>query len=235
LFYNLQIIGRYATDFPEGNAPRAANIALASNRIHNRTVYPGEVFSASELIGSSKPDNGYQRAVVIVNGKTVEDEGGGVCQVVSTLYNAVLFAELPVVERHSHSIPVAYTDFGLDATIAGDYFDLKFRNDTPHPLMVACEVTNNSVTAAIYGFEQHAANRRLEFVSELVETTRPEPAVIRQDGTLPAGQEIITVNARNGYTFEVYKYIYEGNRAVGKEKVNTSVYKPVRGEKLIGY
>jgi vancomycin resistance protein YoaR len=233
LLFGAVEIGRYETAFPEGNAPRAANIALAAERVHNITLYPGDVFSASDLIGSSKPNNGYQRAVVIVNGKVVEDEGGGVCQVVSTLYNAVLFAELSVVERHNHSIPVTYADFGLDATIAGNYFDLKFKNDTPHPLLVTCEATHRSVAAALYGFERHPEDRRLEFIGELVEIIHPEPPVVRTETGLPAGREIITKDARDGYKFDVYKYIYKGSRAAGKEKINTTIYKPVRGEKII--
>jgi vancomycin resistance protein YoaR len=209
--------------------PRLANIKIAASRIHNRTVYPGEVFSTAAHIASGKPNSGYHRAVVLVNGLPVEDEGGGVCQVVTTLYNAVLYAELPVMERHNHSVKVSYADYGFDATVAGDYYDLKFKNDTGHPLLLTGGVEDGRLTVSIHGYEKRPAGRSLAFAAERTAVLPPAPQKVRNDPAIPDGETWVYTHAQDGYTFELYKFIYENGRQTGKVRINTSAYKPVQG------
>lgn len=228
--YPMTYIGVFSTPLGGGRQePRTINVHNAAEHIHNKTIYPGEVFSVSAALGAITPENGYARATVIVAGQPADDYGGGVCQVVTTLYNAVLFAELPVVERFNHSVKVSYTDYGFDATVAGDYFDLKFKNDTTHPLVMVCDTGGGRLTVGLYGFEVHSAGRKLAFANELIETLPPEPDKVLTDASLALGQTMVVTEAKNGYRYEVYKYIYENDVLCGKEKVNTSVYKPVRG------
>jgi len=131
--FNVSLLGTYNTPVDTTNEDaRLRNVRRAAHGIHNHVLHPGDVFSASELVGAHLPGINYEAAVVLVRGEPVEDIGGGICQVVTTLYNAVLLAELTVVQRHNHSARVSYADFGFDATIAGDYYDFKFRNTTPH-------------------------------------------------------------------------------------------------------
>ncbi len=225
------LLGRFETAVTdEPNNPRFNNIKVAAGRINNQILFPGEVFSAGEKVGSGTPDNGYSRAVVLVNGKPAEDWGGGVCQVVTTLYNAVLFAELDVMERHNHSVKVSYADYGLDATVAGDYFDLKFKNNTPRPLLIVSRVNNGKLTAEIYGQENRPNNRRLEFKPKLVETILPEPEKVVYDETVPAGEIWVNTAEQNGYKYELLKLVYVNGKLVETVPVNTSTYKPVRGE-----
>ncbi len=119
--------GSYATGF--GNGGRGENIRLAAQSLHNYLLAPGEVFSFNGATGPREPERGYKLAPIIVGGTVIPGYGGGVCQVSTTLYNAVLNAELQVVERFPHSRPVGYVPRGKDATVS-NYLDFKFRNNT---------------------------------------------------------------------------------------------------------
>jgi vancomycin resistance protein YoaR len=233
LRFETDCIGWYETAYAPGNA-RAQNIALAAGRVHNVTLYPGEVFSARERLRTNEPGNGYREAVVIVDGRESVDVGGGVCQVVTTLYNAALYAELPVVERHNHSAMVSYAGYGLDAAIAGDYYDLKFKNGTERPVLITCTASGGLLTVEIYGYESRSPGRSLSFEGRLIETVRPGPDEEKKEPSLAAGLRMVQTPARDGFRYDVYKHIYEDGRAVGTVKVNSSYYKPVRGVVSVG-
>jgi vancomycin resistance protein YoaR len=228
--FDAKVLGSFETHFSGGgHDPRYNNIKVAASRINNKVLFPGEIFSAGETVGSGTPDNGYARAVVLVNGKPTEDWGGGVCQVVSTLYNAALRAELSVLERHNHSVKVSYVDYSFDATIAGDYFDLKIKNNTPKPVLFVTSVENGTLTVTIVGQETRAANRRVEFVNKLVETTPPEPEKVTYDPSVPSGEIWVTTVAQDGYKYELYKNVYVDGALAETVKINSSAYKPVQG------
>ena len=129
------VIGTCTTSYVD-NIPRATNVALAAQRINGTVVQPGGSFSFSNTILPRTSANGYVTAPIYVSGKKGTGTGGGVCQVSSTLYAAMVYAGLPATERHAHSLPVDYLPAGLDATIAGSYLDLKFTNTFSQPLPV---------------------------------------------------------------------------------------------------
>ncbi len=106
------------------------------------TLYPGEVFSTNEHYGITSIENGYASAHVIVDNELVDGLGGGVCQISTNLYNAVLRAELEIVERRNHSLPVGYAPIGFDATLANPYIDFKFRNNYDSPILVCAWIDN---------------------------------------------------------------------------------------------
>jgi len=150
--FTVSELGSYYTAVAAGQEdPRVRNIQRASDRIHNKVLYPGDVFSASALMGVHLPGSGYEAAIVLVRGEPSEDIGGGICQVVTTLYNAVLMAELTVVQRHNHSARVSYAEYGFDATIAGDYYDLKFKNNTAHPILITSRLQELALEIRVYG------------------------------------------------------------------------------------
>ena len=125
--------GSYATGFGGGN--RGNNIIIAAGLLNNNIVAPGETFSFNKATGPRIPEKGYKPAPVIVGGTVIQGYGGGVCQVSSTLYNAVLEAGLKVVERYPHSRPIDYVPRGRDATVS-DFLDFKFRNNTDNFIMI---------------------------------------------------------------------------------------------------
>ncbi len=228
------IIGTYSTKYSGGASARVTNMKVAAQRLNETVLYPGEVFSTNACFGESTEANGYKPAGTILNGKLVDEYGGGVCQVSSTLYNAVLYAELDVVERQNHSIKVGYLDYGFDATLAGDYIDFKFKNSTQYPIYIAASVESGKVVCSIYGKEDRPEGRSIEFENELVETVSPGAEKITYDDSLEDGTRKTTVNALNGYKYKVYKLIYENGELTEKTLVNDSYYKPRAAEVTVG-
>lgn len=141
-------IGSCTTSY-EDNIPRATNVELAAQRINGVVVQPGENFSFSATILPRTTANGYVEAPIYISGKHGTGIGGGICQVSSTLYAAMVSAGLPATERHAHSLPVDYLPAGLDATIAGNYLDLKFTNTFSQPLLIQAYAEGGTVTVTL--------------------------------------------------------------------------------------
>ncbi len=118
------------------NCARGGNVELASGFINGSVVFPGEVFSYSNTVGPRTWERGFREAGVYLQGEVVQGMGGGICQVSSTLYSALLDTNLLVVERHPHSMPVTYIATGRDATVSGNVLDLKFMNNSEHPIYI---------------------------------------------------------------------------------------------------
>lgn len=142
-------LGSYTTAYSAGSS-RATNIALAVSRINGVVVQPGESFSFSTAILPRTSANGYVEAPTIVNKKYVPGIGGGICQVSSTLYAAMLTAGLPATERHPHSLQVAYIPEGMDATISGTALDLRFTNIFAEPLQIQAAADQGTLTISLY-------------------------------------------------------------------------------------
>lgn len=147
-----RVLGSYYT-FIAGSYARFNNIALASKAINNTIVWPGEIFSFNDTVGPRTPERGYMPAPVIIMGSMNLDYGGGVCQVSSTLYNAVSKAGLKIVERHMHSKPIHYVPSGMDATVDYGSLDLKFENDTEGPVIIKSAVKGGKLIVEIWGGE----------------------------------------------------------------------------------
>ncbi|MBR1444044.1 MAG: VanW family protein [Firmicutes bacterium] len=229
------LIGSYDTSYYGGaSEPRVINMTTASKKLNQTVVYPGEVFSTNECFGESTAENGYAKAATIVSGKIVDDYGGGVCQVSTTLYNAVLYAELEVVERQNHSLKVGYADYAYDATLAGDYIDFKFKNDTDTPIYIECVMTSSKVICNLYGKEIHDPSRTLKFENSLIETIEPGEDKVTYDNTMYEDEKVAVSGAQEGYRYKLYKLVYENGKEVEKVEVNTSYYMPVEAEIKIG-
>ncbi len=229
------LIGSFTTTYTGTlDNPRNINIQTAASKINDFVVYPGEVFSTNDVFGAMTYDNGYRPAPVIVSGKLQDDYGGGVCQVSSTLYNALLFAELDIVERQNHSLKVGYTDYGFDATLAGTYIDLKFRNNTEYPVFIESYLTGNQVVVNIYGYEMHSPTRELVFTNALIGTIAPGVEKVTEDPSLPLGERVVDTKPASGYKYQVYKTVFENGKQIEKVLVNESTYAAKRGEVRVG-
>jgi vancomycin resistance protein YoaR len=135
----------FTTTFNPANQTRTNNLLLAVRNINGTVVGPGEVFSYNDSVGPRTQKTGFQDAIIYVNDRMKKDVGGGICQASSTLYNCVLLANLPIVERHAHSLPVHYVPAGRDATVAWGGDDFKFRNNTSKPIIVRAVATRSGV------------------------------------------------------------------------------------------
>lgn len=227
-------IGSFDTIITNPAQGGVSNIKLASSKINDHLIYPGEVFSTNEALGPTTAATGYMPAPIIVNGKLEDGIGGGVCQVSTTLYNAVMYAELEIVERQCHSRPVGYVDKGRDATLAGDYLDFKFKNSTQYPIYIESYVQGDELFVNIYGDEIHSSGRNLKFESVITEILEPPAEKVIDDNTLELGTRQVISQPKEGYKVKVYKSIYDGDKLLDKVHISTSTYKPARGEVKIG-
>ena len=143
------ILGSYTTNYASGD--RGHNIELAAGHLNQKLVRTGEVFSFNDTVGPRSRANGFLDAGVIIDGRLAQDSGGGVCQVSSTLYNAILLAGLTPVERTAHFFPSTYCPPGRDATVADGLLDFTFRNQLPHNVYLFSSCTGSSVTIYVAG------------------------------------------------------------------------------------
>ncbi|WP_430791228.1 VanW family protein [Virgibacillus flavescens] len=146
-------IGQYVTYFKKSNQERTHNIELAADAINNYVVFPGEKFSFNKIVGKRTKDRGYMKAPVIVKGELSEDIGGGICQVSSTLYNAVSLKGIKILERYSHSRSVPYVPPGRDATVSWWGPDFVFKNMYNQPILIRAKSEAGRMVIQIYSSE----------------------------------------------------------------------------------
>ncbi|GAB6151954.1 hypothetical protein JCM17380_07040 [Desulfosporosinus burensis] len=144
------LIAQYSTHFDSTLVKRTGNIRLAAKALDGKLLAPGERFSFNESVGERTAKAGYQEALIIVGNKFTPGLGGGVCQVSSNLYNVVILANLEILERHRHSLPVDYVPPGQDATVSFPILDFRFRNSTDAYLLIRCNVEGNTLTFQLY-------------------------------------------------------------------------------------
>ena len=218
------ILGTYTTSFKTSSADRSGNVRTGCKHINGTILYPGEQFSAYGTVSPFTEENGYFMAGSYLNGMVVESLGGGICQVSSTLYNAVIRAELQVDERSPHSMVVTYVDLSSDAAIAGTYKDFKFTNNTEYPIYIEGYTTDEKkITFNIYGKDTRPSNRTVEFESVETSKTEPEGEKIIADSSQPVGF-ISTQSAHIGYTGELWKIIKVDGVETDRVKLNKSNY-----------
>ncbi len=218
------MIGSYSTTFSTSTAARANNVQTAAKYINGTILYPGKVFSTIKVIKDRTEENGYQSAPEYSSGKVVDGIGGGVCQVSTTLYNAVLNAELEVVERSPHSMVVGYVAVSRDAAISGTYKDFKFKNNTDVPIYIWADASGGTLTFRIYGEETRPKNRKIEFEPEILETIQPGADIITEDKSLPSSYRSVTQSAHVGYRAKLWKVIYIDGKEKERKELNTSTY-----------
>ena len=229
------ILGSYSTSFATSNSNRQGNIRVGSGKINGITLYPGEEFSSIEVAGPFGQSNGYFKAGAFLNGKVVESYGGGICQVTTTLYNAVLRAELDVTMRYNHSMIVSYVEPSEDAAIASSAGkDFKFVNNTDYPIYIEGYTTEKKeLIFNIYGVETRDASRTVEYIPEILEEIAPGPDVITVDASQPIGYIDID-SAHTGYKSRLWKVVKENGVEVSREQVNSSSYKMTSKSAVVG-
>ena len=217
------VLGTFKTAFKTSSANRSKNVSTGAGHINGTVLYPGETFSTYEVVSPFSVANGYAMAGSYLNGKTVESLGGGICQVSSTLYNAVLMAELEVVERSPHSMLVSYVQESADAAIAGTYKDFKFKNSTNAPIYIEGYTTaDKQIVFTIYGQETRPANRTISYTNKIISTT-PAATQLIADGAQGIGYRVVE-SGHNGCRAELYKNVYVDGKLESSEFVNKSNY-----------
>lgn len=218
-----EVLANYTTKFNPKDVNRSANIKLAANKINGHIVYPGQAFSFNEIVGPREKSYGFKEAMELVDGELVPGVGGGICQVSSTLYNAVLLADLTVVERYNHSKPLGYVALGRDATVVFGALDFRFENNTNSPIMIMAEVNGDKLVVGVCGQE------RLMSTVELVSSDQRliPPAVIKkQDATMYLGETKIDRQGKPGYEVTTMRIVRSQGREIKREVLSKDQYLP---------
>lgn len=217
------LLGAYSTDFSSSAAGRAKNVKNGASRINGTILYPGDEFSVHDAVTPFNEENGYALAGSYENGTTVETYGGGICQVSTTLYNAVIRAELEITERHAHSMVVGYVDPSMDAAISGEYKDLKFKNTTDAPIYLEGYTKNGIIYFNVYGQETREAGRKVEFVSETISEIDPGVQYVA-DGSLPIGTITTSQKSHIGKKAKLWKVVTVNGTEKSRDVFNNSTY-----------
>ncbi|MEZ3479094.1 MAG: VanW family protein [Lachnospiraceae bacterium] len=228
------VLGTFTTSYSTSSPSRCKNIENGARLINGTLLYPGDEFSTYDTIKPFTEANGYYPAGSYMNGKVVDSLGGGICQVSTTLYNAVLLSELEVTERHNHSMIIAYVKPSMDAAIAeSSGKDFRFVNSWENPIYIEGVTQGKQITFTIYGVEQRDPSHVVRYESETLSTTHPDHEII----TPASGQGVgyISVeSAHVGYTAQLWKIVEENGVEVSREVINKSSYKVSPRSAVVG-
>lgn len=219
------LLGTFSTNFSSSSANRAKNVENGVRKVDGTLLFPGEEFKFQITVSPFTQANGYELAGSYQNGTTVESFGGGICQVSTTLYNAVIRAELDITMRYNHSMQVAYVEPSMDAAIAGDYKDLRFRNNYDIPIYIEGYCNNRNIYFNIYGKETRASDREISFESETLSTEVPDTQYNLADG-LAAGEWKVTQSAHVGCKAQLWKVVKVNGTEESRKVFNKSTYQP---------
>ena len=215
-------LGSYTTNAGWGD--RVQNLRRAAELINGTVVMPGEKFSVEQTTLPYTEENGYVVGSAYENGQIVESIGGGLCQVSTTLYNAVLYAELEVTQRAPHSMSVSYVEPSRDAMIAEGISDFKFVNNYDTPILIEGYIDgNNQLGFYIYGKDTRDAGHSVEFESETLETTKYTTKYV-EDTENAVGSQETEGTGMDGSTARLWKVTYENGEEVSREVINNSTY-----------
>ncbi len=218
------VLGEYTTNFSSSSRARATNLENGTSKINGHLLMPGETLSGYACLQPFTIANGYKVGKAYQNGKVVDNIGGGVCQIATTLYNAALLAEVGITQRQNHSMIVGYVPASRDAAIAGTFKDIKITNNRETPIYVEGFTHNRNVTFKIWGQETRDKNRQIKFVSEILSET-PAGITYVDDPTLPLGQEKKTESGHKGRSSRLWKVVTVNGKQVDKTLLNKDTYR----------
>lgn len=226
------------TSFKGSDSNRVHNINKGVGLINGTVLKPGDTFSANGVLGVRTYSNGWKEAGAYVGGAVDKQAGGGVCQLSSTLYNAVVKADLEIVYRRNHSMPVSYIKKGLDATInsVGNLIDFKFKNNTTADILIRAYTSGKTLSFEIYGLPFATTEYdEIKLTSEQIKTVEPTGDILETlDETLAPGASEVKVARQNGSVWQSYKNYYLKGTLVKSEKLALSTYDAFAGEILVG-
>lgn len=217
------LLASYTTSFNSGRADRSYNLLLASRAINGVILKPNQVFSYNDTVGPRVESKGYRNSPIFVKGKLEDGIGGGICQVSSTLYNAVLLSGMRVLQRSHHSRTVVYVPPGLDATVAYGSRDFKFRNTNSSAVAVLARIGRSHLTIQIYGSACDKKNIDI-YTGDKEYAPFGEETVV--DNTLAPGVKKVTDKGSRGVRVTVYRKIFRPNGTAVTQTVSRDIYQP---------
>lgn len=224
-------LGRFATSVP-GSANRVHNVALAASYLSGTIVAPGGVFSYNKVVGPRTGARGFREAPVLIDYELVPGDGGGVCQVSSTLFNVAVLADFEIIARANHSRPVAYLPLGRDATVSYGSHDLQFKNTTAHHILLWAWVANRRLTVMAFGAPEPGKDVAIE-VARSGMIAPPNGTRTKRDPQLAEGK-VVERKPLPGYRAKTYRVVTVNGEVVRRELIGSSVYPAVARTIKIG-
>ncbi len=197
-----QQLSTFTTRYDAGNTDRSTNLRIACEKLNGKVILPGETLSYNQTLGPRTIAAGYRTGKVYSGGQVVDGIGGGICQISSTLYNAVLMANLEIVERKNHQFVTSYLPAGRDATVAYGVIDFKFKNTRQYPIRLVASAQNGIATVSVYGIKEE--NEYTFSFSTKTVASIPFSTKYEEDASLPAGTEKVKQQGVNGLKTETY-------------------------------
>lgn len=215
-------LGTFTTRYDASNKNRSNNIVLASSKINGTVILPGETFSYNKTVGKRTITSGFKEAGAYAGGKVIQEVGGGICQVSSTLYNAVLYANLEIVDRSNHYFECSYVDAGRDATVSWGTVDFKFRNNRTYPIKIEAYSKNGVVKISIKGIKEEK-EYEVTIQSKITSIIKKTVQYI-EDPTLEIGEEVVEQEGHNGCTSKTYKIVKHNGTVVSNDVISSDSY-----------
>ena len=229
-------LATYSTRYDPTNRNRSNNLEISAEKINGTIVMPGETFSYNQIVGERTIAEGYKEAGAYAGGRVVQDVGGGICQTSSTLYNAVLLANLEIVDRSNHQFLTSYVPAGRDATVAWGAIDFQFKNTREYPIKIEASVENGVCTMSIYGIKEETEYEVV--IQPVVLSYIPYSTIYEDDPTLEEGEEVVEQSGYTGCTSETYRIIKLNGEVISKTLLSKDTYDPMtriirRGTKTV--
>ena len=212
----------FTTRYDASATDRTTNLRIACQKINGTVLMPGETFSYNKTLGERTIAAGYKEAKIYSNGQVVDGLGGGICQISSTLYNAVLMSNLEIVERRNHQFVTSYLPAGRDATVVYGLTDFKFKNSRKYPVKINAGVQNGIATVSIYGIKEEQ-EYTVSFETRTI-ATLPVTTKYIDDASLAEGQEVVTQKGATGLQTETYIIKSLNGSVVSKSLLSKDTY-----------
>ncbi len=216
------MLASFTTRYDASNKDRTTNLRIACQKINNKVVLPGDTFSYNKTLGERTVAAGYKNAKVYENGEVVDGIGGGICQISSTLYNAVLMANMKVTERRNHQFVTSYVPAGRDATVVYGLTDFKFKNTRTYAIKIKASISNGIATVSIYGIKEE--NEYTTSFETKTISTIPFTVKYVDDATLSSGKEKIKQKGANGLISETYMIKSLNGKVISRELLSRDTY-----------
>lgn len=232
----LCVRSEFYTSYPSSTEERKSNIKLAAKSINNYLLDVGAEFSFNNVVGARTEARGYKKAKIIVGGRFTDGVGGGVCQVSTTLYNAVLLAGLKITEYHSHSLPVSYIAPSFDAMVNSGSADLRFVNNTKNPIILNACADDSVIKITVTGERLEGKYHRESVVIGTIPAPKEE-FTLDTDLKFPnlyKGEELVISYSKEGLKSEGYLVYMVNGKKKSVKKIRTDTYNAMRGLVILG-
>lgn len=219
------LLSSFSTKYDETNVSRSKNLKIAMSKLDGVVIMPGETFSYNKTLGKRTVEEGYEYANGFAAGKVVPMLAGGICQISSTLYDAALYANLKIVERHNHMFQATYVEPGKDATVVYGSLDFKFQNTRSYPIMIKTKCGGGLAEIKIFGIKEQV-EYEIEIISTILSTT-PYSVVYQDDTSLTPGREKVAQWGLKGCKSITHRIVKLNGQEVSREVLSTDSYSPL--------